>query len=362
MSGPDRSRVGRHECSTAASAGGNRVGRPAIQDPSGAASPVDPSLAFESQLTPPPAVTSSSRPSVNPGVDLESPSWDSESTSGVVRVRVEKEFDDRRLAEFPFVGGIERVSERGPRNVYLVEYEEQDSPRVSVDARDSPRSSLGTPVSSADNSPGKIRGKTDYRCGSFRVRMDDLDPSIGEREIPPALSENLQIAFRLDDRPEVLGELLEFIVRSLLEDSGLQFADLCSTEATRHEAHIGDDVQHFHCVLDALIVPFVVDEHGPIEIISRSPLDDSRVEILASQEAVETTPDDAVMSLGIETDVEQPATDAFSPELWYDRFCPYVNAFRSRERYEQWAGEVTEAETMQLPIEEGYVLAKTLAQ
>lgn len=192
--------------------------------------------------------------------------------------------------------------------------------------------------------------------------MDDLDPSIGEREIPPPLSENLQTAFRLDDRPAVLGELFEFIVGSLLEDSALQLADLCSAEATRHEAHIGDDVQHFHCVLDALIFPFVVDGHGPVEIISVSPLDDSRVEILASQEAVEITPDDAVMSLGVETDVEKPATDVFSPELWYNRFCPYVNAFRSRDRYEQWAREVTEAETMPLPIEEGLVLAKTLAQ
>lgn len=57
------------------------------------------------------------------------------------------------------------------------------------------------------------------------------------------------------------------------------------------------------------------------------------IEIRISREHVDVTPENAVMSFGVATEIETPTNDAISPALAYERFCPYVNAFISQAEY-----------------------------
>lgn len=68
------------------------------------------------------------------------------------------------------------------------------------------------------------------------------------------------------------------------------------------------------------------------------------------------------MSFGVAADVEEPTDDTIEPDLAYERFCPYVNAFTSQAEYEQWARETPEAVTMGLPMNDAYALARNLGE
>lgn len=186
---------------------------------------------------------------------------------------------------------------------------------------------------------------------------------IDDSEIPPPVADALQGAFDFDESPATLGDwaakTAQFFEETEME-VGLE--EMCTAESSRHKAEIGDETQHFHCVLDTLLLPFVVESQREFTIESRSPVSDEIIEIEVSRDSIEVTPPNAVMSFGVEADVTLPADDAIRPAFAYTHLCPYINAFRSREEYEQWANETSAAVTMGFPLTDGFALAQELQE
>ncbi|WP_227377721.1 organomercurial lyase [Haladaptatus halobius] len=179
-------------------------------------------------------------------------------------------------------------------------------------------------------------------------------------DILPALSEQLKLIFSLDDAPATLDEWVEMTVMLLREDDITVDLDaLCTDDSSWNTARIGETTHHFHCVLDAIVVPFLVDELDEIAIRATSPLTGSIVELQVTHDEMISTPEEAVVSIGVATDTTEPDADALISEIAYERFCPYTNAFPSRTEYEQWAEE-TDAETMAISTDEAYELARAL--
>lgn len=177
-------------------------------------------------------------------------------------------------------------------------------------------------------------------------------------EIPPDVAEQLQTAFALPRPPTTLGEWVT-VTSAVAEEIGLTVSmnTLCTAETSRHQAKIEGETQHFYCVLDALVVPFLLDIDEPISIRSESPVSETIVEIRAGQDTLTVDPADAVMSFGTATDLDAPTTEEFDLSLAHERFCPYANAFPTEAEYDEWAAQ-TDAITTAFPIEVGYQLAR----
>jgi hypothetical protein len=187
--------------------------------------------------------------------------------------------------------------------------------------------------------------------------------SVDDYDIPPNLADTIQTAFGLNEPPATLGDWSDTTAH-LLDNGGITagFEDMCTADDSRHEAQIDGEVQHFHCVLDTLLLPFVVEDQSTFDVRSRSPGSDEIVELAVSGDTVEVTPSEAVMSFGVATDVEIPTDGAIEPALAYTHLCPYINAFPSQAEYEQWASETPEAATMVLSLADGFELAQILTQ
>ena len=186
--------------------------------------------------------------------------------------------------------------------------------------------------------------------------------SIHEYPIPSALAEQMT-ALGLTEPAGTLGEWADATTQ-LLRDEGVNVGveAMYSVDRDRHEAKIGDGVQCFHCVLDTLLLPFVQDDSEVVNIRSRSPVSGDIIEMHVSRNSIDFASEAAVMSFGVAADGEKPTDDAIKPDLAYERFCPYVNAFISEAEYEQWAQETPEAVTMQLPMDDAYALARNLGE
>lgn len=182
----------------------------------------------------------------------------------------------------------------------------------------------------------------------------------GETDIPATVGKKLQVAHRLDDRPQTLtewGQAIGDIVRR--EDIDVGLSALCTTDTSPHKARFDGTTQHFVCVQDAFIVPYVVDNTETVEITTESPVRGEQIDVTVAGDAVETDPAGAVMSVGVETDVSEPPADTDSPAIAYGSICPYGHAFVDREEYEQWA-ETVDAVTMVAPLEEAVQLARAI--
>ncbi|MBX0324278.1 alkylmercury lyase family protein [Halomicroarcula sp. F13] len=131
----------------------------------------------------------------------------------------------------------------------------------------------------------------------------------------------------------------------------------CLCHDSENRATIDGDTYHFHCVLDALVVPFVIEADKPVLIRSESPVSGTVIEIRAGRDTLIVEPTDAVMSFGAAIDFDTPDTDEFDLSLAHERFCPYANAFPTEAEYEKWAAQ-TDAVTTAFPIEVGYQLAR----
>lgn len=117
-----------------------------------------------------------------------------------------------------------------------------------------------------------------------------------------------------------------------------QFEDgaaLCTTDASRHEARVGEERHHLRCVLDGLVLAHLREE--PVTVRSESRRSGEAVTLRADGNGVETDPAGAVVSFGVGSVAE--GTDA------YASFCPYVDAFPSLAAYERWAREADAATT-----------------
>lgn len=184
----------------------------------------------------------------------------------------------------------------------------------------------------------------------------------GSRELPPAVADEFQTALGLDDPPGTLDEWLTATTRRLeAADVSLGVEDLCLASSSRHRAHAGDEVYHFRCVLDTLLVPFVLEDPGEVTVRTRSPAAGTELRLAVTRDGVAADPAGAVLSLGVETDVDPPEGEDVLA-YGYERFCPYVNAFPDRSAYEAWAADTPEAATMALSVDEGFELARTLGR
>lgn len=182
-----------------------------------------------------------------------------------------------------------------------------------------------------------------------------------DREIPPDVADTFRVALGLDEPPKTIGEWAAATTR-LFGDVGITVGleDMCTTDTSKHEARFNNEVRHFHCVLDTLLVPFVLDEPTTVDIRSRSPVSGAIIELSVTREDISVDPESAVMSFGVAADVGPPDDLEASPALAYERFCPYINAFIDETEYGEWAAATPEAVTMGLPLTDGFVIAQTL--
>lgn len=194
----------------------------------------------------------------------------------------------------------------------------------------------------------------------YHMATHATDTEYRGADIPPALGEQLKLIFTLDNAPGTLDEWVEMAVTLLREDDVTVDLDaLCTADSSWNTARIGETTHHFHCVLDAIVAPFLVDELDEIAIRATSPLTESVVELQVTPDEMISSPEDAVVSIGVGADSTAPDADARISEVAYERFCPYTNAFPSRAEYDQWAAE-TDAETVAISVGEAYELAHAI--
>lgn len=181
-----------------------------------------------------------------------------------------------------------------------------------------------------------------------------------ETEIPPAVGEQLRVAFRLDDRPQTLSEW-GVAIGDIVDREGIdvELSALCTADQSPHEARFDGTARHFLCVQDAFIVPSVADDVDTVEITTESPVSGERIEVTVTDDGAEIAPSGAVMSVGVSTDLSETPDTAGSPEIAYGAVCPYGRAFRDRDEYERWA-ETVDAVTMAAPLEDAVRLARAI--
>lgn len=177
--------------------------------------------------------------------------------------------------------------------------------------------------------------------------------------IPTRLGDALQTALGLDTRPRTFGDYVDAMA-SLVDQQRLDvdLETLCTADESPHRATFRGETRHYHCTLDALIVPFLADDVGRVEVHTVCPVDGDRISFTVAASTIDASPANALLSFGVAADVEPPA-DGPSPALAYRRVCPYGKAFAAPDAYEQWASE-TDAQTMALSVADVVELARAL--
>lgn len=165
--------------------------------------------------------------------------------------------------------------------------------------------------------------------------------------IPPLLGRRLQAVYGLADAPTSLGEIL-----GAAGACALDALDLCCTEgSSRHIVRAGDETWHTHCVLDALLLPFLLGK--TVEVSSASPLTGTAVTARVSEEGIATAFAEAVVSFGVAREGEGSIQALV---------CPYINAFPSQDEYERWTKATPQAITLALPLTEAFEAARDIAR
>lgn len=193
--------------------------------------------------------------------------------------------------------------------------------------------------------------------------VNDHHTAIDDRPMARHVAEQFATALDLAYRPETLGEWVD-LTATRLDRAGVSVgpAEMCLTDTSPHRARMGEETQYFSCVLDTLLVPFVLERSVPIEIRTRSPVSERRIDVEVSEGAVRIQPARAVMSVGIAADTPPPGERGGLLADLTGAVCPYIEAFANRSEYEEWAEETPDAVTMALPVADGFALASALGR
>jgi hypothetical protein len=179
-------------------------------------------------------------------------------------------------------------------------------------------------------------------------------------DVPAEVGEALATALDLPHRPETVGDWARAMARVVeREDVSVRPETLCTTSRSPHKAHFGNETQHYRCVQDAFIIPYLIEDVDTLDITTECPESGTRIEITVTDDGVEVEPSGGVMSIGVADDVTEPDGDADTPVLAYERICPYGHAFSNRRAYAEWA-ESVDAVTMVAPVEHALHFARTL--
>lgn len=179
-----------------------------------------------------------------------------------------------------------------------------------------------------------------------------------EAELPEAMQ--VSLGRLLDaERAATLSDWVD-ILHTRLDTDSIERDHLChASETTGHWGQLDGERYDFLCFYDAVVLAAMAD--APVDIHTESP--DGTV---VTAEAVGTadltvTPEDAVFSFGVATDLDGPDDGDPTPADIYSAICPYVRAFPDRAAYEQWA-EQTPAVTVALPLAGSTELAAALVE
>lgn len=192
--------------------------------------------------------------------------------------------------------------------------------------------------------------------------MNTDDTAYQGPEIPTPLGEQLRVVLDLDDRPRTFGDYVDAMA-VLVDRDGIEvdLETLCTTDESPHRATYAGQTQHYHCTLDAVIVPFVADDIDRVEVETVSPVSGDAIAYTITKSDIVADPPGAILSFGVAADVESTPTGGTTPTLAYRRICPYGKAFVSRTEYEQWA-DVVDAHTMVISMKDSLELAEALGQ
>jgi hypothetical protein len=125
-------------------------------------------------------------------------------------------------------------------------------------------------------------------------------------------------------------------IRRLTDGGAIEIDDLCHAETeTPHWGEMDGERYYFLCFYDAVLLSALADH--PVDILTESP-DGTVVQAHATGTSdLRVTPPEAVVSFGVEREIEPPPDGDLSPEDLYAAVCPYVRAFPDRDAYEAWA-------------------------
>ena len=196
------------------------------------------------------------------------------------------------------------------------------------------------------------------------VRPTNSDQSIVDSQLPGEMQAQLAHLFP-DNEPTTFREWIDAWSEQLdLEGGALSPDDLRAENAGPADAELrvdassgsvlDDGTTEFHGMLVPVVASLVTDDSIGIE--SECPRDQTDVRLDITPEGAASTPEDAVVSFGVASDLSERDFDEES-DLPYDQLCSYAIPFSSADAYKSWASETTDAVTVALPVEEAFDVA-----
>lgn len=154
---------------------------------------------------------------------------------------------------------------------------------------------------------------------------------------PSWLGEQVQLVLDLDGPPETFGDWIDALAR-IAERDGIELTPdvLCTTDDSPHLARFAGRTQHYACVQDPIVLPFLDADIDRVEIDTESPVSGTPITLDVTRSGMEADPVGTVFSFGVDATADGPPADGLTAESIYPLFCPYGHAFPSREEYLEW--------------------------
>lgn len=192
---------------------------------------------------------------------------------------------------------------------------------------------------------------------------DQATTDPGRFEVPDELGRRLAVLFELDEAPATLAGWFEASMAAF-EEAGLEVGPdaLLAGEPTRHEVDLDGRSAHTYCLMDALVLPFVVGED--VEVGSSDPWTGEELRLEVTRDDVDVEPGSAVMSVGTppvgggDGEIEPGLPGGLDHDRAHDNLCPYINGFRTRENHDAWADANPGIASTAVPVEASYELAR----